>query len=230
MDIVLSNCVLNLVRHEEKDASFRELYRVVRRGGRIAISDIVSDEEVPEHLRQDPELWSGCISGALRESEFLEALERVGFYGIEIAERSDRPWRTVEGIEFRSLTVTARKGKEGPCLDRGQAVIYRAPWKRVIDDDGHVRQDLQHLPTKPLRGIDRRGAPSDRDSHRGSSALRLQPPLNPRSVRDEGCRLRRDDPAGSRLVRAGRLLLNGVSRPTRPPLSRAGRESRRYGR
>lgn len=145
VDIVLSNCVLNLVRHEEKDALFRELYRVVRRGGRVAISDIVSDEEVPEHLREDPELWSGCISGALRENEFLEALESVGFYGVEIAERSDRPWRTVEGIEFRSLTVTARKGKEGPCLDRGQAVIYRGPWKRVIDDDGHVLERGQPM-------------------------------------------------------------------------------------
>ena len=145
VDIVLSNCLLTLVRHEEKDALFREFYRVIRRGGRIAISDIVSDEEVPEHLRQDPELWSGCISGVLRENEFLEALGSVGFYGVEIAERSDRPWRTVEGIEFRSLTVTVRKGKEGPCLDRGQAVIYRGPWKPVIDDDGHVLERGQPM-------------------------------------------------------------------------------------
>ena len=138
IDIALSNCVLNLVQHEERAQLFHELYRVVRRGGRVAISDIVSDEEVPDHLRRDPELWSGCISGALREDEFLRPLERVGFYGIEISERSDRPWRTVEGIEFRSLTVTAHKGKEGPCLDRQQAVIYRGPWMRVFDDDGHV--------------------------------------------------------------------------------------------
>ena len=145
VDIVLSNCVLNLVRHEDKAQLFAELYRVVRRGGRIAISDIVSDEDVPEHLRKDPELWSGCISGALREDELLGALERVGFYGIEIAERNETPWRTVEGIEFRSLTVTAHKGKEGPCLDRGQAVVYLGPWKRVIDDDGHVLERGQRM-------------------------------------------------------------------------------------
>lgn len=138
VDIVLSNCVLNLVQHEEKGRLFRELYRVLRRGGRIAISDIVSDEVVPDRLRRDPELWSGCISGALREDDFLRALERVGFYGIRIAERTEEPWRTVEGIEFRSMTVTAHKGKEGPCLDRRQAVIYRGPWKQVVDDDGHV--------------------------------------------------------------------------------------------
>jgi arsenite methyltransferase len=44
----------------------------------------------------------------------------------------------VEGIEFRSITLTAYKGKEGPCIERNQAVIYRGPWKQVVDDDGHI--------------------------------------------------------------------------------------------
>jgi ubiquinone/menaquinone biosynthesis C-methylase UbiE/uncharacterized Fe-S cluster-containing radical SAM superfamily protein len=138
IDLVVSNCVLNLVKDEDKRQLFREIYRVVKRGGRVAISDIVSDEDVPEHLKQDPELWSGCLSGALREDEFLKAFADVGFYGIEIVDRSEQPWQTVEGIEFRSITVTAYKGKEGPCLERKQAVIYRGPWKAVIDDDGHT--------------------------------------------------------------------------------------------
>jgi hypothetical protein len=47
------------------------------------------------------------------------------------------PFQTVEGIEFRSITVTAYKGKEGPCWERNQAVIYKGPWKEVLDDDGH---------------------------------------------------------------------------------------------
>lgn len=58
-------------------------------------------------LRRDPELWSGCISGAPREDEFLAAFEEQGFFGIEILERGDAPWRTVDGIELRSLTVRA---------------------------------------------------------------------------------------------------------------------------
>ncbi len=64
IDVVLSNCVLNLVRAEDKDKMFAEMFRVLKRGGRAAISDIVSDEDIPEHLRNDPELWSGCISGS----------------------------------------------------------------------------------------------------------------------------------------------------------------------
>jgi hypothetical protein len=89
-------------------------------------------------MKRDPKLWSGCISGAFREDKFLEAFERAGFYGLEIARRDAAPWQTVRGIEFRSMTVTARKGKEGPCLERHQAVIYKGPWKEVRDDDGHV--------------------------------------------------------------------------------------------
>ncbi len=138
VDCVISNCVLNLVRGEDRQQLFHELHRVLRSGGRAAISDIVSDEKVPEHLQQDPTLWSGCLSGAFREDEFLEAFEKAGFYGLEIAKRSEEPWQTIEGIEFRSITVIARKGKEGPCLERNQAVIYKGPFKSVEDDDGHV--------------------------------------------------------------------------------------------
>jgi SAM-dependent methyltransferase len=138
VDCVVSNCVLNLVRPQDRIQLFDETYRVLKRGGRAAISDIVSDEDVPERLRQDPTLWSGCISGAFREDLFLQAFADAGFHGIQIAARQSAPWRTVEGIEFRSVTVVAYKGKEGPCLERNQAIIYRGPFKKVEDDDGHV--------------------------------------------------------------------------------------------
>lgn len=138
VDVILSNCVLNLVKPEFKEQMFTEMFRVLKRGGRVAISDIVSDEDVPEHLQKNAELWSGCISGAFREDLFVEAFERAGFYGIEIVKRDENPWRVVEGIEFRSVTVTAYKGKQGACWERNQAVIYKGPWKKVIDDDGHI--------------------------------------------------------------------------------------------
>lgn len=138
IDVILSNCVLNLVKPEFKEQMFAEMFRVLKRGGRVAISDIVSDEDVPEHLQKNAELWSGCISGAFREDLFIEAFERAGFYGIEIVKRDEKPWRVVEGIEFRSVTVTAYKGKQGACWERNQAVIYKGPWKKVIDDDGHI--------------------------------------------------------------------------------------------
>ncbi len=138
IDVILSNCVLNLVKPEDKEQMFAEMFRVLKRGGRIAISDIVADEDVPAHLQANPELWSGCISGAFREDLFIEAFERAGFYGMEIAGRDSKPWRIVEGIEFRSITIVAYKGKQGACFERNQAVIYKGPWKKVIDDDGHI--------------------------------------------------------------------------------------------
>ena len=137
VDVVVSNCVLNLVAGSEKRRMFGEIHRVLRDGGRAVISDIVSDEEVSAEMQGDPELWSGCISGALTEDGFLAAFEEAGFYGIRILERQSEPWRTVEGIEFRSVTVEAFKGKEGPCLERLQSVIYRGPFKEVLDDDDH---------------------------------------------------------------------------------------------
>ncbi len=138
VDCVVSNCVLNLVRPEDREQLFREVFRVLRRGGRVAISDIVSDEDVPEHLKADPTLWSGCISGAWREDDFLAEFARAGFHGMYFAKRQQVPWQTVEGIEFRAVTVVAYKGKQGPCFERNQAVIYRGPFKKVEDDDGHV--------------------------------------------------------------------------------------------
>ncbi len=137
VDVVVSNCVLNLVDGRDKRQLFAEIFRVLRKGGRAVISDIVSDEPVPVELQQDPELWSGCISGALTEDGFLAAFEEAGFHGIRILERQREPWRTVDGIEFRSVTVEAFKGKQGPCLERLQAVIYKGPFKEVLDDDGH---------------------------------------------------------------------------------------------
>jgi len=138
VDVVISNCVLNLVRPEDKKQLFKEIFRVLKRGGRAVISDIVSDEDVPLAMQQNAELWSGCISGAFREDLFLDAFENAGFYGIEILERHQEPWRTVEGIEFRSMTVAAYKGKQGECWEHKQAVIYKGPFRQVVDDDGHV--------------------------------------------------------------------------------------------
>ena len=137
VDVVVSNCVLNLVEPKSRRQLFDEIFRVLKKGGRAVICDIVSDEEVPAEMQSDPELWSSCISGALTENGFLAAFENAGFYGIQILKRDARPWRTVHGIEFRSVTVEAFKGKQGACFECNQAVIYRGPFKEVLDDDNH---------------------------------------------------------------------------------------------
>ena len=114
------------------------MFRVLKVGGRVAVSDIISDEDSPEALKKDERLWSGCISGALTELGFVEALEDAGFHGITVDKFEAEPWQIVEGIEYRSATYLAYKGKQGECLEKNQAVIYKGPFRQVQDDDGHV--------------------------------------------------------------------------------------------
>ena len=138
VDLVISNCVLNLVAEAERAQMIREIHRVLRPGGRVAISDIVADEPVPEALKRDPELWSGCVSGAFEESAFLKAFAEAGFLAVRYDKWSAEPWKVVAGIEFRAVTVTAVKGEASHCLDYGHAVIYRGPYAEARDDEGHV--------------------------------------------------------------------------------------------
>ncbi|MEC4806265.1 MAG: methyltransferase domain-containing protein [Jaaginema sp. PMC 1079.18] len=138
VDVVVSNCVLNLVRPEDKKQLFQEIYRVLKKGRRAVISDIVCDETPTPEMMSDPDLWSGCLSGAFLEAEFLKMFEAAGFYGISILSRQKEPWQVINGIEFRSMTVSAYKGKEGACWERHQAVVYKGPWLEVKDDDNHV--------------------------------------------------------------------------------------------
>jgi len=138
VDVVISNCVLNLVRPQDKQQLFAEIFRVLKRGGRAVISDIVCDEDPTPKILNDRDLWSGCIAGAFREDDFLAMFEDAGFYGVEILKREETPWQVIDGVEFRSMTVRAYKGKEGICLERKQSVVYKGPWKQVQDDDGHI--------------------------------------------------------------------------------------------
>jgi ubiquinone/menaquinone biosynthesis C-methylase UbiE len=138
VDLVVSNCVLNLVHDSDKEQLINEIFRVVKPGGRIAISDIVSDEAVPDNLKQDTKLWSGCISGALQEYDFLDTFIKAGFIAVSYDKWENQPWQIVDGIEFRAVTITAVKPQQQACIDKGHAVIYRGPYSRVFDDQGHV--------------------------------------------------------------------------------------------
>ncbi len=138
IDLVVSNCVLNLVRDSDKEQMIAEIFRVTKPGGRVAISDIISDEFVPQHLKQDQHLWSGCISGALQEHEFLQAFINAGFIAVAYDKWENQPWQVVEEIEFRSVTITAIKPMGSDCIDKGHAVIYKGPYSEIYDDEGHV--------------------------------------------------------------------------------------------
>lgn len=136
VDLIISNCVLNLVGDGKKGALLAELYRVLDPAGSVAVSDIVSDVPVPAALKDDPELWTGCLSGAWARDRFLAALSGAGFHGV--TEVKSRFWKRVEGINFFSVTVRAWKGKRGPCYETLRSAMYRGPFSSVVDDDGHV--------------------------------------------------------------------------------------------
>ena len=137
IDLVISNCVLNLVADEEKQQLVREIYRVLKPGGRVAISDIVSDREIPQHMKNDPELWSGCLSGAFRESEFLDEFVAAGFGAVCYDKWDADPWQVIEGIEFRSVTLTATRPDQADDGTDNKSVMYRGPFATVTDDAGN---------------------------------------------------------------------------------------------
>jgi SAM-dependent methyltransferase len=127
-----------LVAEKDRQFMLAEIFRTLKPGGRVAISDIVSDEHVPAHLKADKTLWSGCISGAFQEEAFMQAFLDAGFIAVTYDKWDAEPWQVVEGIEFRSVTLTAVKPSEIASDDLGQAVIYKGPFKEVYDDAGRA--------------------------------------------------------------------------------------------
>ena len=106
VDVVLSNCVINLC--EDKGRVFEEAYRVLRAGGRLSISDMVSDGPFPMSWRSDPARWAGCVNGALPEQEYLDLIRLAGF--TDITATRSLSGGDVEGVQVYSLSVSARKG------------------------------------------------------------------------------------------------------------------------
>jgi arsenite methyltransferase len=110
VDVIISNCVINL--SADKQQVLREAFRVLKPGGRFAVSDVVIRGEVPAAIRKSVELWVGCIAGAIEEQEYVEKLARAGFTEIGI-----EPWRVYETAEiapqaegrFMSAFIRARK-------------------------------------------------------------------------------------------------------------------------
>jgi ubiquinone/menaquinone biosynthesis C-methylase UbiE len=107
VDVVISNCVINLV--QDKAQAFREIQRVLRPGGRLAVSDIVTDRPFSPAYRSDPDSWAACVSGALPESEYLALIQQAGFTGF--SNIRSQAWPAEDGTLVYSLMVTALKGK-----------------------------------------------------------------------------------------------------------------------
>jgi len=140
IDSVISNCVLNLVLPEAKQRMFAEIARVLVPGGRAVISDIVADRDVPAELSSDPHLWSGCYSGAMREDRFVHAFAAAGLTATTVTKRDAGPWKTISGVGFRSITVTAWKPLPPDPTEAVGRVLYAGPFASVTTDSGHVLQ------------------------------------------------------------------------------------------
>ena len=105
VDVLISNCVINL--SADKDAVLREAFRVLKPGGRFAVSDIVWKREAPAAVRTNVELWAGCVAGALLEEEYLSKLEAAGFANATIT-----PTRVYTAEDARALLGGERCGQE----------------------------------------------------------------------------------------------------------------------
>jgi SAM-dependent methyltransferase len=96
VDVIISNCVINL--SVDKDAVLREAFRVLKPGGRFAVSDVVIRGEVPAEVRRSMELWVGCVAGALRDDEYASKLEAAGFEAVDV-----EPWRVYQLDDARGF-------------------------------------------------------------------------------------------------------------------------------
>jgi arsenite methyltransferase len=134
VDVVISNCVINL--SADKDRVLRETFRVLKPGGRFAVSDVVVKGEVPAEVRRNVELWVGCIAGALRDTEYADKLAAAGFGDIDIEPtriydiEDARQFLAGQGIDvdaiapqvegrFMSAFVRARKPELQACCAPG---------------------------------------------------------------------------------------------------------------
>jgi SAM-dependent methyltransferase len=96
VDVIISNCVINL--SSDKDAVLREAFRVLKPGGRFAVSDVIVRGDVPDDIRRNMELWVGCIAGALRDDEYSTKLQAAGFTAVELD-----PWRVYRIEDARAF-------------------------------------------------------------------------------------------------------------------------------
>ena len=134
IDLIISNCVINLA--PDKAKVFREMYRVIRPGGRFTISDIVADQPVPNYLIHDTEKWGDCLSGALPVWEYLRGLVQAGFLGVHQMKYS--PWSVIDGIHFVSLTLTGYKLPNAVEPNEVGYVTLVGPFSRAADELGQT--------------------------------------------------------------------------------------------
>jgi arsenite methyltransferase len=130
-DAVLLDGIASMLSSAQLGSVAKEAFRVLRRGGRLAMCGLLLDERIGGARQGDP------VATLPLEQELAEILAAAGYHGITYLWRADLPSRIVDGVEARAFVLEAYKGKQGVCIDQGHAVMYRGPWREVLDDDGH---------------------------------------------------------------------------------------------
>lgn len=147
IDVAAQNCLFNIFEKEDLKKALAEMYRVLKPNGRLVLSDPVTEDEMPESLRNDDKLRALCLSGSLPLKEYIQMITDAGFGTVEI--RAKRPYRildpknydTPEMIYLESVEVCAIKDpmpSDGPCVFTGKTAIYFGDEEYFDDHKGHT--------------------------------------------------------------------------------------------
>lgn len=159
IDVAAQNCLFNIFDKEDLKKAIDEMYRVLKPNGRLVLSDPVTEDPMPDSLKNDERLRALCLSGSLPLNEYIKMLTDAGFGTIEI--RAKRPYRvldpghydTDEMIYLESVEVAAIKDpmpEDGPCVFTGKTAIYYGDEEYFDDNAGHTL-----MPNSPLAICDK---------------------------------------------------------------------------
>ncbi|WP_026952694.1 arsenosugar biosynthesis arsenite methyltransferase ArsM [Algoriphagus mannitolivorans] len=154
IDVAAQNCLFNIFTQEDLQKALKEIYRVLKPHGRLVLSDPISEDPIPDQLRNDPKLRALCLSGSLTLKDYLRMITDAGFGTVEV--RAKRPYRvlapgqydTEKLIYLESVEICAIKDPmpaDGPCIFTGKAAIYYGEEEYFDDKAGHILLQNQPL-------------------------------------------------------------------------------------
>lgn len=154
IDVAAQNCVFNIFKADDLKKALEEVYRVLKPGGRLVMSDPVCEQEMSKELREDDKLRAACLSGAIPLKDYIKAITDVGFGTIEVRAKrayrvlSPEHYHTNELIYIESVEVCAIKDpmpNDGPCIFTGRTAIYYGSNPHFDDGAGHLLPQNQPL-------------------------------------------------------------------------------------